>query len=318
MTTIEWVDETYNPLRARNRATGGVGHFCVHASPGCKGCYAEKQQPRYKNPIRYAAQDLAKVEPFLDEKVLVRPLHWKKPRDIFPCSMTDLFAPFHRDEWIDAVMAVAALTPRHTYKVLTKQAERMHQYFTNWPGGSGRKHHVFSAVLKILLSQRKNPGDGWSSESPEFARAMEAVKVWPLPNWQQGVSVENQEWADKRIPILLRTEGVALRWISAEPLLEEVNIRNYVEKDMRLGQHRMTSLDWVVVGGESGFKARPFLVEWADSLVTQCREAGVPVFVKQIGRLAYWDGERFLTKHTKGGDMTEWPEHIRVREGLAV
>lgn len=315
MTTIEWTEESWNPLRARNRATNKVGHFCIHASPGCKGCYAERQQPRYGNPIRYAAQDLVLVEPFLDERVLARPLGWKRGREIFPCSMTDLFAPFHPDKWIDAVMAVAALTPQHTYQVLTKQADRMHKYFTNWPDGAARQHHVFSAAHALL--NRLAGKTGWSSEDTEFKRAQEALKVWPLPNWHQGVSVENQEWADKRIPVLLKTKGIARRWISAEPLLDRVRLRVYLEKDMRLGEDRMTSLDWVVVGGESGPRARPFLLEWAEDLIEQCTETGVPIFMKQVGRIALLDGSRYVTKHSKGGDPTEWPEHLRVRERMA-
>ena len=102
---IEWTDATWTPIRARNRETGRVGHFCIHKSPGCANCYAERMQPRFGNPVRFAAQDADKVELFLDEKTLTQPLRWRKPRTIFVCSMTDLFLESVPDEWIDRVFA---------------------------------------------------------------------------------------------------------------------------------------------------------------------------------------------------------------------
>src|SRR3990167_1499279 len=123
-TGIEWTDATWNPIRARNKDTDGVGHFCEHVSEGCRNCYAERMQPRFGNPIRYAAQDREKVELFLDEEVLTAPLRWRKPRMIFVCSMTDLFADFVPDDWIDRVFDVMLQTD-HKYQVLTKRAERM-------------------------------------------------------------------------------------------------------------------------------------------------------------------------------------------------
>jgi len=108
---IEWLARpgtkpaTWNPIRAVNKETGGRGHFCVHVSAGCENCYAERMQPRFRNPVRYAAQDRDKVVLELDEKILMQPLHWRKPRTIFPCSMTDLFFEDHPDEWIAQVLA---------------------------------------------------------------------------------------------------------------------------------------------------------------------------------------------------------------------
>ena len=67
MTKIEWTDESWNPFLARNIKTGRTGHFCVHKSPGCEFCYAERMQPRFGNPVRYAAQEADKVALFLDK-----------------------------------------------------------------------------------------------------------------------------------------------------------------------------------------------------------------------------------------------------------
>jgi len=163
----------------------------------------------------------------------------------------------------------------------------------------------------------------------------------PLPNVWLGVSVENQEYADKRIPDLLATPA-AVRFVSYEPALGAVDWKPYFAKP---------GIHWVIVGGESGPSARPFDVTWARQTVKQCRKGGVPVFVKQLGanpqEIAYprdvqarevsdwqrdgwtwivdgqtWISEQALShwrkyyrlKDRKGGAMDEWPEDLRVRE----
>jgi protein gp37 len=127
-TKIEWTNKTWNPVRARNLETNGIGHFCEKISPGCANCYANRMQPRFRNKIRYNAADRDKVALFLDERVLIEPLHWRAPKMIFPCSMTDLFADFVPDEWIDRIFAVMSLAPQHTFQILTKRPERMRDY----------------------------------------------------------------------------------------------------------------------------------------------------------------------------------------------
>jgi protein gp37 len=132
------------------------------------------------------------------------------------------------------------------------------------------------------------------------------VSRWPLPNVWLGVSVEDRA----SLPRLdtLRETPAALRFVSIEPLLED------------LGRIRLGGIDWVIVGGESGPGARPFDLAWARSTVQQCRAGGVPVFVKQLGAKPY-DGdslghERYdlLLRDRKGADPAEWPEDLRVRE----
>jgi protein gp37 len=118
-----------------------------------------------------------------------------------------------------------------------------------------------------------------------------------LPNLHLGVSVENQKTADERIPLLLQTPA-AVRFISAEPLLDSLNIRPYLgiecvhedgysEDDTNATICRECEdtqvLDWVIVGGESGAGARPMHPDWARSLRDQCKAAGVPFFFKQWG-----------------------------------
>jgi hypothetical protein len=178
-----------------------------------------------------------------------------------------------------------------------------------------------------------------------------ALNMEPLPNVWLGVSVENQHFADERIPLLLQTPA-AVRFISAEPLLGPVDLQSVPlpapgaehyglrgvaqplsEKDTEADDwkywtKRESKLDWVIVGGESGPGARPFDLSWARSIVEQCKAAGVACFVKQAGSNPFDSarqscppdecmihGYSWLTlKARKGGDPSEWPEDLRVRE----
>src|SRR5690348_8356514 len=129
--SIEWTDSTWSPIRARNPDDGKTGWHCVKVSPACAHCYAEtfnsRRLPNGGTGLPYNAHSTA--ETYLDEARLTDPLRWKKPRHIFVCSMTDLFGEWVPEEMIDRVFAVMALTPHHTYQVLTKRPERMRDYF---------------------------------------------------------------------------------------------------------------------------------------------------------------------------------------------
>jgi protein gp37 len=145
---------------------------------------------------------------------------------------------------------------------------------------------------------------------------------WPLPNVWLGVSVENQHFADERIPLLLQTPA-AVRFISAEPLLGPIELERggfALHRPVKSPSGtRWPGLDWVIVGGESGSKARPFDLAWARSIVAQCKAAGVPVFVKQLGSNPTCEhcGDAiavFGPRNRKGGDINEFPQELRVRE----
>jgi protein gp37 len=132
-----------------------------------------------------------------------------------------------------------------------------------------------------------------------------------------GVSVENQPAADERIPLLLETPA-AVRFLSCEPLLGPVDLETALSVYDRHGEPSgprcnpdgSPAIGWVIVGGESGQQARPCDRAWIEALVGQCREAGVPCFVKQLG--AVWAREN--SGDLKGGDWTRWPKELRVRE----
>jgi protein gp37 len=206
---------------------------------------------------------------------MIKPLSWKRPRRIFACSMSDLFHEALPDEAIDRVFAVMALCPQHTFQVLTKRPERMRRYLSQAQG------NIWDAMMG-LPSRRVNyvvMRDG----NP----VIQAAPGWPLPNVWLGVSVEDQQRADERIPLLLETPA-AKRFLSCEPLLGPVDLWPKL-----IGGVNVPGLDWVIVGGESGKGARPMHPDWARSLRDQCQAAGVPFFFKQWGSClpCSWDGE---------------------------
>lgn len=134
-----------------------------------------------------------------------------------------------------------------------------------------------------------------------------------LPNVWLGVSVENQEYADKRIYHLINTPA-AIRFLSCEPLLGLVDLSYWLIKYHESQKVRPWHIDWVIIGGESGPGARPFHLEWARGIIDECQAADVAVFMKQVGSNPVMDNVGYPIKDHKGGDMSEWPEWLRVRE----
>lgn len=279
-TGIEWTEATWSPV------TG-----CSVVSPGCTNCYAMRLAgTRLKHhPSRAGLTRMTKAGPVWTGEVrfndywLDQPLRWKRPRMIFVVAHGDLFHQSVTDDVIDKVFAVMALAPQHTFQVLTKRHDRMHQYMTLWPEGMGRHHHVAHAAHGILAPNRHN---GWSARDASFIKSCEAVSQdrWPLPNVWMGVSAEDEWRARERIPVLLETPA-AVRWVSAEPLVGPIT-------------HSMRGLDWCVVGGESGPGFRPMPEQWAKDIVTDCQVNDVPVFVKQMA------GKAEIPPYLK---VREWP-----------
>jgi protein gp37 len=289
--TIEWTDASWNPIRARNKTTGKVGWHCEHVSEGCRNCYAESINRRLGTGVDYKPGELTNnVEVFLDEKMLLAPLHWKRPRKIFVGSMTDLFATFVTAEWLDRVFAVMALCPRHTFQLLTKRPERMREYINP------------STCARIFGARIDNHPSGTSGRLYEFIDLL----PWPLPNVWLGTSVEDQPTADERIPHLLNTPA-AIRFLSCEPLLGPIDLRRIeavkntydargglkrcgIRIDALTGtylesrvQYPNDKIDQVICGGESGRNARWMHPDLPRSLRDQCAASGVPYFFKQWG-----------------------------------
>lgn len=281
---IEWTDASWTPIRARNLKTGKVGWYCEHSTTGCEFCYAEGMNKRLGTGLPFKPGHRKDVELFLDEKMLLAPLRWKKPRMIFVCSMTDLFADFVPDEWIDKVFAVMALAPQHTFQVLTKRAERMRAYMTTLH----RKRRVEVGADALSEMDRR------SISLEHFTRCF--ARDLPLPNVWLGVSAERQQEANERIPHLLQTPA-AVRFVSAEPLLGPIDFSQVPcspdcdKPDDPLWKSAVGGLDWIIVGGESGRKGRIMELPWARSLRDQCAAADVEFFFKQWGEWEPGDGD---------------------------
>lgn len=325
-TSIEWTDFTINPLRARNKATGAVGHYCQKVSPGCQQCYASAWNERVRptngrligTGLSFDVRNADQVEHFLDESKLQEVLRRKKPAKFFWCDMTDMFADWVPDEWLDRIFAVMALTPQHTHQVLTKRSARMCAYFSSGADLSQRWAEAWSgmgiepALDDWAKADRREGVDEDTVEVSLWERTYSSLSecTFPLPNLWLGVSCEDQERADERVPDLLQTPA-AVRFISAEPLLGSVDFGSFITGPSDRAEGYPRSFEWVIVGGESGPKARPCDVRWVRDVVRQCKAADVAVFVKQLG--ANPKCEEVIADR-KGGDMSEWAEDLRVRE----
>ena len=336
-TPIEWTHvpgyrgETWNPVSG-----------CSVASPGCRNCYAMNiAGTRLKNhPLYHGVTDMKRAGPVFngvmkaapqDHKVWRLPLTWRSRRAIFVADMCDLFHPSRRLDVIAKVFARMALTPRHIYFVLTKHPQHMHDVLT----GAG-----FADQLLDQMNDLLNEAWIWKRSQKNHRERIydfghDNVTL-PLPNVWLGVSAENQEWADQRIPVLMRIPA-AVRFVSCEPLLGAVDLRRWLpcsahvrgwacdECDERVDQSCKicgfghTQLDWAIAGGESG--PRPSHDTWVKTLRDTCMEREIPFFFKQWGnwspycytvppieeRIVYLDGrsgpctdDYIASQHAKG------------------
>ncbi len=284
-TTIEWTwmpgfeGDVWNPT------TG-----CTRVSAGCDNCYAfALHDKRYASNrttakgygftdataarVSMLAGHVDRVLPWprqydlpfsrvqLLEDRLDAPLRKRKPTCYFVDSMADLFHEDVPGIFIDRVFSTMRQADRHRFLILTKRPERMRAYISafkpspKWDGYLTR--------------------DGRPSNELDHGEFLTVPKQWPLPNVWLGTSVEDQRAADERIPHLLATPA-AVRFLSCEPCLGPIDLTrflSYVFGDPRLEAR----LHWVIVGGESGPRARPMDVAWARSLRDQCAAANVSV-----------------------------------------
>ncbi|GAX38934.1 phage Gp37/Gp68 family protein [Nodularia sp. NIES-3585] len=285
-TKIQWCDEVWNPI---------VG--CSRISTGCQNCYAATaaKSPRLQQFKQYETVNEWDGTVQFVESQLSKPLHWRKPKKIFVCSMADLFHENVPFEWIDQVFAVMHFAKQHTFQVLTKRPQRALEYFTDYL-----------------------PDVGTWVQIPHLQSSVNLSRVIPLPNVWIGTSTENQAIADRRIPILMQIPA-AKRFLSCEPLLEEIDfVQADIFQKLISDDHEWELVNeyihWVIVGGESGPNSRPCHVEWIQSIVTQCHSSNTPVFVKQLGSNVYLNQQRFKTHDRKGGDIQEFPTQLRIRK----
>lgn len=259
-TKISWTEASWNPIRAKNIYTGKTGWHCEHVTEACRNCYAERQNARAGDSggtgYAYKPGHLDKdVEVYLDEKTLLIPLKWKRGRKIFVCSMTDLFADFVPDEWLDRIFAVMAIARHHTFQVLTKRPERMREYVNR-----------LAKSVKPLEAGARSVGHTFYFEGQPVT-----ALPWPIPNIWLGTSICDQPDADKFLPDLIATPA-AVHFVSAEPLLGRINLAPW-----------LLNIQWVIVGGESGPLARATHPNAFRDLRDQCAAFGVSFHFKQHG-----------------------------------
>lgn len=318
--TIEWTGKTWNAVRG-----------CRHKSAGCKNCYAERVATRFSGPgMPY--EGLVTIRPRKDggvrhpqtgravigargrwngkvmfvTKKLLEPLSWKEPTKIFVNSMSDLFYEEFTNEQIAAQFGVMYLAHWHTYQILTKRIERARAWF-DWIVADANRARAMTIGMhcaQILLEQFERGSKERARVQRAIDRRMngeptETLGAWPLPNVWMGTSVESDA-ERRRILELLRTPA-AIRFISAEPLIGELDVGPYVDpvgyaccggecygeclRNWPMDGNGYVRLDWVIVGCESGAGARRCSVDWIRSIVEVCTSSGVAVFVKQAMEL---------------------------------
>lgn len=267
-TRIEWTEYSWNPV------TG-----CTPISEGCQNCYARRMANRLRGRCGYPADDPFLVT--LHPERLEEPLKWRNPRRVFVCSMGDLFHENVPFEYIAKVWQTMNNAEQHTFLVLTKRPKRMKEFL--------------SRLGWYTHDRETNPAEAVLDEGGKYT----------LPNVWLGVTAENQQRADERIPILLQIPA-AVRFVSVEPMLGQVDLSKWlggtwycetcecivdpefvpfseIHYPCENYLDFIPGIDWVICGGESGHGARPMHPEWVRSLKDQCQEAGVPFFFKQWG-----------------------------------
>jgi protein gp37 len=262
--SIEWTEATWNPV------TG-----CDRVSVGCDNCYALTLARRLKamgQPKYQRDGDPRTSGPGFGvtahEDALEEPLRWSRPTLAFVNSMSDLFHQDVSEAFVAEVWDVMARSPQHTFQVLTKRPQRMASLL----GGNGGVSRLYGGIAS-----------------------------WPLPNVWLGVSIENQQYAEVRIPHLLASPA-SVRFLSCEPLLGPVDLRRWLDTD---------GIDWLIVGGESGPRARPMELNWVRDVARRCSETGTSLFVKQLGTV--WSSANGHGQ-SHGTDPSAWPVDLRVRE----
>ena len=241
------------------RSTFNPWWGCVKVSPACQHCYAERDATRFGHKV-WGPESPRR---FFSQEHWDQPLKWNEqakregqPWRVFTGSMCDVLED-REDLLIQRVRLWELIekTPHLTWLLLTKRPERF---------------------------PKATPSRWWSPET------------WPRNVWA-GTTVENQEWAEERIPHLVEVPA-PVRFISAEPLLGPLDLSPWMWKsgcEHHCGDRCSRDIDcpfdpshrihWVVAGGESGPHARPSQVAWFRDLRDQCTGAGVSFFFKQWG-----------------------------------
>jgi len=252
---------------------------CSRVSPGCENCYAEREAIRTSGVGRRHQGLVRSTE---------RGPRWTNVVRLFEDRL-DQPLRWRRSRRV----FVNSMSDLFHPDVADQWIERI------WTVMGRSPQHTFQ-----ILTKRPD----------RMRRFVEANLGCTLPNVWLGVSVEDQERADERVPLLLQTPA-AVRFLSAEPLLGPVLFASQTNSYLR-PLWGGAGIDWVIVGGESGRGARPLELAWIRSIRDQCAAAGVACFVKQLGQRwscsALFEG--CMARTAKGADPQHWPADLRVRE----
>lgn len=278
---IAWTDHTFNPWWG-----------CTKVSPGCDNCYAAGLAKR----TGFDVWGDDKPRRFFGDKHWAESIAWNAEataagvrRRVFCGSMCDLFegddsGASELDYQRDALWHLIENTPNLDWLLLTKRPENVETMVpTEWTDPEGIKSRC-----KHFSQQSGN------EVVPDRSLG------WPANAWL-GVTAENQEQADKRIPLLLKMPA-PVRFLSCEPLLGPIDLARWLKPyadaiDIVGGINHGVNFnwvnldtsalppkpDWVIAGGESGRNARPMHPDWVRGLRDQCQAAGVAFFFKQWG-----------------------------------
>lgn len=271
---IEWTDATWIPLAG-----------CDAISPGCANCYAATMAARLESMGQEKYQGLAvrkggkgawtgRIN--FSEADLLAPLKKRKPTQWFLTSMGDVFHDGVPDEFIDRLFAVMALTPHHTYYVLTKRPDRAANYLTR----PNLVWDAFRAVKRHIDPEYREGSRFCDDETPWR---------WPLRNVLIGCTAEDQPRADERRPHMERIAAAGWRtFVSYEPALGMVDWTGWEFLALLIG------------GGESGPHARPPHPDWFRVARDWCAPRSIPFFFKQWGEwAAVYERDREDPRHTQ-------------------
>jgi protein gp37 len=315
-TKIQWTHHTWNPWRG-----------CTKISAGCANCYADAQSKRNPKTLGMWGPNGTRVVG--TESYWREPIAWNREaeaagerRRVFCASLADVF-----EAWDGPMTA----TNGHPLWWCHGSLSNSPIPSTGLPDGcrlatmDDMRQRVFDTIAEtphldwLLLTKRPAVMREWLRGPVMGCEETGNVhwKTWPWSNVWLGTTVENQEAAKERIPVLLDIPA-AVHFLSCEPLLGPVDVSDYLYTYPT--RHKGAPwpygpVNWVIVGGESGHGARPFDLDWARSLVGQCKDANKACFVKQLGEnVAEFNGLQNVRFREKGGNLDDIPADLRVRE----
>jgi protein gp37 len=331
-TKIEWARYTWNPWRG-----------CTKVSPGCTNCYADTLSGRNPKSLGQWGPDGTRVVGA--ESYWRLPAKWNaeakaagERRRVFCASLAEVFEDWPgpitdvRDRtlyksrtggWLDngpsqfsSLLRLGDVRAR-LFRLISETPELDWLLLTKRPENLRRMLSWCDAPLHLPRC-RDCADDG--PMCPSLGVPCDPKEPWP--NVWLGVSVEDQQRADERLSVL-RSIPAAVRFVSYEPALGPVHNGGHCAD---CGAHADVAgrclcatkgpLHWWICGGESGPGHRPPNLDWFRDLRDQCRAAGVPCFIKQLGSSAVRGANDppFTYSDRKGGDPDEWPADLRVRE----